>query len=101
MSYSQGERVPTKVRVIVTKFVQVDAGQFKSVVQCLTGKDSVVAEAPESWNGRSEKSHVVDRSCRRGGGKRVTLGDHEVQREDEGGVELLPTIDELFELLGD
>ncbi|URE42266.1 VQ domain containing protein [Musa troglodytarum] len=96
MSYYQVERVPTKVRVIVTKFVQVDAGEFKSVVQCLTGKDSVVAEAPESWNGHSEASNVVDRSCRRGGGKWVTLGDHEVQKEDEGGVEMRPTMDELF-----
>ncbi|RRT59570.1 hypothetical protein B296_00004216 [Ensete ventricosum] len=56
MSYNQVKRVPTKVRVIVTKFVQVDAGQSKSVVQCLTGKDSVVAEAPESWNGLARRA---------------------------------------------
>lgn len=35
-------RDPVKVKVIMTKFVQTDAGSFKSVVQSMTGRDSNV-----------------------------------------------------------
>ncbi|KAH7682316.1 VQ domain-containing protein [Dioscorea alata] len=35
---------PVKVKVIVTRFVKTDALDFKSVVQSLTGKDSMAAE---------------------------------------------------------
>ncbi|KAI0492010.1 hypothetical protein KFK09_026275 [Dendrobium nobile] len=43
---SAGEEgaAPAMVKVIVTRFVETDAVQFKSVVQSLTGKDSTVAD---------------------------------------------------------
>ncbi|KAJ8476631.1 hypothetical protein OPV22_020358 [Ensete ventricosum] len=90
-------RRPMKVRVIVTKCVQVDAVQFKSVVQCLTGKDSVVAETSESPGGGRGRSHAVERSC---GGKRKRPISAE-QAAGEGGIMLLPSLDELLELLSD
>ncbi|KAL5202540.1 hypothetical protein ABZP36_013492 [Zizania latifolia] len=40
---------PMTVKYIVTRYVEADAAQFKSVVQSLTGKDSTAAdEAPAS-----------------------------------------------------
>ncbi|KAL0906015.1 hypothetical protein M5K25_024475 [Dendrobium thyrsiflorum] len=47
---SAGEEgaAPAMVKVIVTRFVETDAVQFKSVVQSLTGKDSTVAD--NGWN---------------------------------------------------
>ncbi|URE11761.1 VQ domain containing protein [Musa troglodytarum] len=89
-------RRPLKVRVIVTKCVQADAVQFKSVVQCLTGKDSV-AEMSESPGGRGGRSHEVERGC--GGGRKRPISAE--QEAGEGGIMLLPSLDELFELLSD
>ncbi|URE12016.1 VQ domain containing protein [Musa troglodytarum] len=73
-------RRPLKVRVIVTKCVQADAVQFKSVVQCLTRKDSV-AEMSESPGGRGGSSHEVERGCG-GGRKRPISAEQEAGRRD-------------------
>ena len=86
------------MRVIVTKCVQADAAQFKSVVQYLTWKDSVVAETSESPGGRAgRRSHEVERSC--GGGRKRSISAE--QEAGECGIVLLPSLDELFELLSD
>ncbi|CAL9763115.1 unnamed protein product [Musa acuminata subsp. burmannicoides] len=82
---SDHARRPTKVRVIVTKCVQADAAQFKSVVQCLTGKDSVVAETSESLGGRAgRRSHEVERSC--GGGRKRSISAEKEAGESPKGV---------------
>ncbi|ONK81085.1 uncharacterized protein A4U43_C01F25120 [Asparagus officinalis] len=44
-----------KVKIIVSKFVETDAMHFKSVVQSLTGKDSVVAEVEADERPREEE----------------------------------------------
>ncbi|ONK69909.1 uncharacterized protein A4U43_C05F28110 [Asparagus officinalis] len=44
---SSKEMKPVKVKIIETRFIKADAGQFRSVVQSLTGKESVAAAAGE------------------------------------------------------
>lgn len=79
---------PMKVRVIVTKFVEADAVQFKSVVQRLTGKDSAVA-----FEDCIARADPEDEGRRRKQPKSEELA--------QGGVfaELLPSLEELFELV--
>ncbi|KAG0499305.1 hypothetical protein HPP92_003609 [Vanilla planifolia] len=40
---------PAKVTFIVTKFVETDEVNFKSVVQSLTGKESTVGDGGDGW----------------------------------------------------
>ncbi|WOL08274.1 VQ motif-containing protein 10 [Canna indica] len=97
-----GGKLPTKVKVIVTKFVEADAEQFKSVVQRLTGKDStaVVTVAAEPSGIEENLQPAAPPDGGGGGGARkrpVAAG------EAEGSAAgLLPnSLDELFELLRD
>uniref|UniRef100_A0A0E0HB30 VQ domain-containing protein n=1 Tax=Oryza nivara TaxID=4536 RepID=A0A0E0HB30_ORYNI len=55
---------PMTVKYIVTRFIEADAAEFKSVVQSLTGKDSTAAMAsPEEEGSRRRRTghyrHVV------------------------------------------
>ncbi|XP_038976712.1 VQ motif-containing protein 10-like [Phoenix dactylifera] len=81
---------PMKVRIIVTKHVQTDARQFKTVVQSLTGKDSMVAAAAE---GQAERGGDV--------GRKQPVRRKLVHDEELKGLsmELMPSMDELCELL--
>ncbi|WOL02112.1 VQ motif-containing protein 1-like [Canna indica] len=97
---------PAKVRVIVTKFVEANAREFKSVVQCLTGKDSVIAEA---LDGFEKMDAAAGRSCGRGRKRQLAVAgfDDQVRRppaevkvEEGDQIELLLP-DELFEFLRD
>ena len=78
-----------KVRIIVTKHVQTDARQFKTVVQSLTGKDSMVAAMAD---GRAERGGDV--------GRKRPARREVVRKELKGlSMELMPSMDELSELL--
>lgn len=64
--------MPAKVKIIVTTFVEAEAWQFQSVVQCLTGKDAVVAaevEPPESLVGgrRRRRRDVTEAEAQKEG----------------------------------
>lgn len=80
-----------KVKVIVTKVVEADADQFKSVVQKLTGKDS-------AWLIGSDMSadRMYDQMTRPSTMEVKNVVQH-------GGYVggLLPTMEELFEFLRD
>ncbi|KAE8712995.1 putative Pectin lyase-like superfamily protein [Hibiscus syriacus] len=66
---------PVKVVIINTKYVETDATSFKSVVQELTGKDSVVTSDPprrrsrfyhEEMNKKEQAAGVGSASSRSG-----------------------------------
>ncbi|KAJ0989352.1 hypothetical protein J5N97_007708 [Dioscorea zingiberensis] len=69
--------VPVKVKVIVTRFVQTDAMQFKSVVQNLTGKDSKAAE-------ETVAPPPPERPMPVRGGKRQVVAEELVVGHEEG-----------------
>ncbi|KAG6527361.1 hypothetical protein ZIOFF_009460 [Zingiber officinale] len=99
---------PAKVKVIITTFVEVDTYQFKSVVQCLTGKESVVAEAveeaPVSWTTGNYIDHEVHAAGERKRRREVAgSGGASVAKEEEEEVETMPAaaLDELLEWLRD
>ncbi|KAJ3694269.1 hypothetical protein LUZ60_009749 [Juncus effusus] len=75
-----------KVTVVVTKFVEADAEQFKSVVQTLTGKDS-------AWLKGSDREKTCGQMMRR------PLEGRNVKQD--GGLGLMPSMDELVEFLRD
>lgn len=64
-----------KVRIIVTQHVQIDAKQFKSVVQRLTGKDSMVAV---ETMGQAERGGDI--------GRNRPVPREMVHEDSEGGV---------------
>lgn len=99
---------PAKVKVIITTFVEVDTSQFKSAVQCLTGKESVVAEAvdqaPVRWTGNYVDHEVNAAGERKRRRESAGSGGASVAKEEEEGeVEIMPAaaLDELLEWLRD
>ncbi|XP_052178822.1 VQ motif-containing protein 10-like [Diospyros lotus] len=57
MSHANGQ--PPKIVYIKTQFVETDASSFKSVVQRLTGKDSVVPANPAASAGQPPNNQPV------------------------------------------
>ncbi|KAG6523531.1 hypothetical protein ZIOFF_013392 [Zingiber officinale] len=98
---------PAKVKVIITTFVEVDTYQFKTVVQGLTGKESVVAEAveaPVSWTTGNYIDHEVHAAGERKRRREVAgSGGASVAKEEEEEVVMMPAaaLDELLEWLRD
>lgn len=98
---------PAKVKVIITTFVEVDTSQFKSAVQCLTGKESVVAEAPVRWTGNyvdHEANAAGERKRRREAAGSGGASVAKEEEEEEGElVEIMPAaaLDEMLEWLRD
>uniref|UniRef100_A0A0E0DNA1 VQ domain-containing protein n=1 Tax=Oryza meridionalis TaxID=40149 RepID=A0A0E0DNA1_9ORYZ len=90
------EAKPMTVKYIVTRFVEADAAEFKSVVQSLTGKDSTAAMAsPEEEGSRRRRTghhrHVVPPAPRRWLRRNV----------DDGFLDVMPSIEEMDEFLRD
>uniref|UniRef100_A0A0E0KZR9 VQ domain-containing protein n=1 Tax=Oryza punctata TaxID=4537 RepID=A0A0E0KZR9_ORYPU len=89
---------PMTVKYIVTSYVEADATEFKSVVQRLTGKDSTVTTAaaalPEEKGSRRRcqagHHHVVPPAPRRW-----------LRRNDDGFLDVMPSIEEMDEFLRD
>ncbi|EAY96961.1 hypothetical protein OsI_18880 [Oryza sativa Indica Group] len=89
---------PMTVKYIVTRFVEADAAEFKSVVQSLTGKDSTAATAsPEEEGSRRRRTghhrHVVPPPAPR----------RWLRRNVDDGflVDVMPSIEEMDEFLRD
>ncbi|KAI0492011.1 hypothetical protein KFK09_026276 [Dendrobium nobile] len=87
-----------KVKFIVTKYVETDEAQFKSVVQSLTGKDAVAGEGDGGGGSAGEGRSNTEVSGR------VTEDRRRKAREEKAAAlvtDCAPTMDELFDLLGD
>ncbi|XP_020595860.1 VQ motif-containing protein 10-like [Phalaenopsis equestris] len=88
------EQNQMKVKFIVTKFVETDEAQFKSVVQSLTGKDAVTEDSDCGGDGGSKKEVT-------GGGTEDRPRKSLEDKDSAFVTECSPTMDELFELLGE
>lgn len=78
-----------KVKYIVTQHVETNAGDFKSIVQSLTGKEDSAAAASARWTGTEAGT---------------AAGSWQLPRpaatvEDEGPEVMMPSMEELLDLL--
>ncbi|XP_020262347.1 VQ motif-containing protein 1-like [Asparagus officinalis] len=88
---------PTKVTIIETQFVEADASQFKMVVQKFTGKDSVMSSQGASCHGRENTQSNRRKRNLRAEAQPMAVGGE----VDAFMVELLPSMEELYEFLRD
>ncbi|KAF8410960.1 hypothetical protein HHK36_003497 [Tetracentron sinense] len=87
---SGGTRAPVKVKIINTQYVEIDKVNFKSIVQSLTGKDSVVAPGRKTASPEVKWTH----------GSSALSRDLSFKELDRLLMEL-PSMDELHRLWGD
>ncbi|KAG8067493.1 hypothetical protein GUJ93_ZPchr0005g16132 [Zizania palustris] len=94
---------PTTVKYIVTRYVEADAAQFKSVVQSLTGKDSTAVD--EARRPPASRQKATGSRCQ------SQTGDVDLvpapagglwQRRNNGGfLNAMPSVEEMDEFFRD
>lgn len=93
-TYEGARRDPVKVKVIMTKFVQTDAGSFKSVVQSMTGRDSNVVGDLIGEGSSGHGAGAGNQYGHQGAGRTAVVVPKEVDRVWMD----IPEWDELFRL---
>ncbi|CAK9160282.1 unnamed protein product [Ilex paraguariensis] len=97
-SMSGGTREPVKVVIINTQYIETDAVSFKSVVQRLTGKDSIVEVESSSSTGR--KTSRVGAPAKISGGDSFFSKELSFKDFDRLLMEM-PPLEELYRLCAD
>ncbi|KAL0903943.1 hypothetical protein M5K25_026007 [Dendrobium thyrsiflorum] len=86
-----------KIKFIFTQFVEIDEARFKSEVQRLTGKDSIIVDCKNGKRKEPSRKRIENQL-------KETIVARSVDEEKVDAFVVpqhAPTMDELFELLGD